>query len=185
MEHGRRRRPTIDMTYRLKIGESIVELDVSPPAGGQALSVRLGEGSYQVLYRALPESRLHMTINGRGTEAVVIPGEQGKHIFVKGRTFFVQDADRLPMRHGKKKGPEESPAEVTPPMPSVVVRVLVEEGDPVKRGDSLVVVSAMKMETTLVAPSNGRVKKINTSVGAKVAPGDILVEIEEGGSTDA
>jgi biotin carboxyl carrier protein len=49
----------------------------------------------------------------------------------------------------------------------------------VKRGQGLVVVSAMKMQTTLRAPSNGRVKKINTSIDAKVAPGDILVEIEE------
>ena len=64
-------------------------------------------------------------------------------------------------------------------MPSVVVRIMVEEGDLVKKGQGLIVVTAMKMETTLVAPSDGRVIKINTSIDAKVAPGDILVEVEE------
>jgi biotin carboxyl carrier protein len=42
-----------------------------------------------------------------------------------------------------------------------------------------VVVTAMKMETTLAAPKDGLVKRINTSVQSKVMPGDILVEIEE------
>jgi len=74
---------------------------------------------------------------------------------------------------------DETPGEVTPPMPAVVVRILIHEGDRVKRGQGLIVVTAMKMETTLVAPSDGRVKKINTSEGAKVVPGEILVEIEE------
>ena len=68
---------------------------------------------------------------------------------------------------------------MTPPMPSVVVRILVSEGAVVKRGQGLVVVTAMKMETTLVAPYDGKVKKINAAINRKVAPGDILVEIEE------
>ena len=64
-------------------------------------------------------------------------------------------------------------------MPSVVVRILVEEGEQVKRGQGLVVVSAMKMETILRAPSDGIVRKINTVLDQKVSPGDILVEIQE------
>jgi biotin carboxyl carrier protein len=65
-------------------------------------------------------------------------------------------------------------------MPAVVVRILVAEGDLVKAGQGLVVVSAMKMEAVLAAPHGGLVKRINTTLEAKVAPGDILVEIEEG-----
>ncbi len=64
-------------------------------------------------------------------------------------------------------------------MPSVVVRVLVKEGDRVVKGQGLVVVTAMKMETTLKAPHSGVVRKVNTYPEAKVMPGDILVEIEK------
>jgi len=74
---------------------------------------------------------------------------------------------------------DDIPGDITPPMPSVVARILVAEGDRVERGQGLVVVSAMKMETTLVAPYNGWVRKINTRAEAKVAPGDTLVEIEK------
>ena len=67
-------------------------------------------------------------------------------------------------------------------MPAVVVAVLVEVGRKVARGDPLVVLSAMKTETQLASPIAGRVKVVSAVVGAKVRPGDVLVEVE-GGST--
>ena len=64
-------------------------------------------------------------------------------------------------------------------MPSTVVAVLVVEGDKVAPGDRVVVVSAMKMETTLTAPYGGTVTAVHVVVGDKVMPGKILVEIEK------
>jgi biotin carboxyl carrier protein len=67
-------------------------------------------------------------------------------------------------------------------MPAVVIAVLVEEGRAVARGEPLVVVSAMKTESQLVSPLAGRVRSVNTRVGARVRPGEILVQVEpEGG----
>ena len=63
-------------------------------------------------------------------------------------------------------------------MPAVVIRILAAEGDPVDKGQSLMVLSAMKMEATLTAPYRGVVKKIHAAVGAQVMPGEILMEIE-------
>jgi biotin carboxyl carrier protein len=60
----------------------------------------------------------------------------------------------------------------------VVVKILVAAGDDVRQGDGLVVVSAMKMETTLSAPFDARVAGINAAEGDKVMPGDILVDLE-------
>ena len=64
-------------------------------------------------------------------------------------------------------------------MPAVVVSVLVNAGDQVNQGDGVIVVAAMKMETTLTAPYDGKVIKINASEGDNVMPGDILVDIEK------
>ena len=77
--------------------------------------------------------------------------------------------------------PNLPPGAVTPPMPAKVVAVLVAEGQAVGRGDPLVVVSAMKMETQLVSPLAGRVKSVRTQAGAQVRPGEILVEVEPAG----
>jgi biotin carboxyl carrier protein len=70
-------------------------------------------------------------------------------------------------------------------MPSVVVRILVAEGDQVEKGQGVVVVMAMKMETTLRAPFSGKMLKINVSVGDKVMPGQILVDIEREAEADS
>ncbi|NOZ87558.1 MAG: biotin/lipoyl-binding protein [Deltaproteobacteria bacterium] len=71
--------------------------------------------------------------------------------------------------------------DVTPPMPAVVARLLVERGQHVERGQAMVVVSAMKMETTLAAPRDGVVTAVNIAEGDKVSPGQILIEVEPGG----
>jgi pyruvate carboxylase len=63
-------------------------------------------------------------------------------------------------------------------MPAVVVRIQVSEGDSVKQGQGVIVVESMKMETTLTAPFNGRVRTVNVAVGDKVMPGRILVDID-------
>lgn len=167
------------MKYRLKIWEETVALDVSVSAGKQNAEFTIGEKAYSVHYRTIPDHCLHMIVDGKGVNAFVADGGEGKHVFLKGKSFLVRDADQLSSRRAKRRGPDQTPGDVTPPMPSVVVRIMVEEGDLVKKGQGLIVVTAMKMETTLVAPSDGRVKKINTSIDAKVAPGDILVEVEE------
>ena len=75
---------------------------------------------------------------------------------------------------------EAVPDRVTPPMPATVVRVLVAVGDAVEAGQKVVVVAAMKMETTLRAPRAGVVRAVNVTPGQQVRPGEELVEIGEG-----
>ena len=165
--------------YRLRISEETADVDVSNSENEQNAWFTIGEKAYNVRYQPIPDNCLHLVVNGKAAVAFVARGDQGKYVFANGKSFLVQDADQLPSRRAGRSSPDQSPGDVTPPMPSVVVRILAKEGDLVKKGQGLVVVTAMKMETTLVAPSDGSVRKINTSMDAKVAPGDILVEIEE------
>ena len=60
------------------------------------------------------------------------------------------------------------------PMPGKVVSLRVEEGETVKKGDPLVVLSAMKMETNVSAPIDGVVKSIAVSQGMNVEASDLL-----------
>ncbi len=63
------------------------------------------------------------------------------------------------------------------PMPGVVLRVLVAEGQTVKAGDALVVLEAMKMEQTIKTTIDGQVGTILVKPGQVVAPGQMLIEI--------
>jgi len=167
------------MKYRLNVGDEIPDLQVLKSENPGLLRFIASDREHDVSFKVLGANHYQLTVNGKSTEAFVVSDHQGKHVVIKGRSFFVQDADKLPQRRAGTGRTEDFVGDVTPPMPAVVVRIMVKEGDRVKKGQGLVVVTAMKMETTLAAPRDGRVKKINTSLQAKVAPGDILVEIEE------
>ena len=68
---------------------------------------------------------------------------------------------------------------LTAPMPATVLRVLVKAGDTVRRGDSLVILEAMKMELPVRATTAGTVRAVHCREGELVQPGVTLVEIDE------
>ena len=167
------------MKYHLKVGQDTSDMEVSSTGNPQSLRITTADKGFDVTYQRISEDCLWMVVDGKATKAFVTAASEGTHVFLAGHSYLVQDADRIAVRTARRGFHDETSKDVTPPMPSVVVRILVSEGAPVKRGQGLIVVTAMKMETTLAAPFEGKVKKINVSIHQKVAPGDILVEIEE------
>jgi biotin carboxyl carrier protein len=63
------------------------------------------------------------------------------------------------------------------PIPGVVVRVLLEAGEPVKAGAILLVVEAMKMENEFKAPFDGLIESVHVAAGDTVAGGQLLVVV--------
>jgi pyruvate carboxylase len=68
--------------------------------------------------------------------------------------------------------------QVAAPMPGVVVSVTVQSGDAVTKGQRLAVLEAMKMETVVVAPSDGRIAELLVASGTQVEAGDLLCRLE-------
>jgi propionyl-CoA carboxylase alpha chain len=64
------------------------------------------------------------------------------------------------------------------PMPGLIVRINVAEGDEVQEGQALATVEAMKMENILKAERRGVVKKISASAGASLKVDDVILEFE-------
>lgn len=65
------------------------------------------------------------------------------------------------------------------PMPGTIWKVLVKEGDTVKRGDSVLILEAMKMENNIASEYNGTVKRIFVKEGSFVKAESVIMEIEE------
>jgi 3-methylcrotonyl-CoA carboxylase alpha subunit len=68
---------------------------------------------------------------------------------------------------------------LTAPMPGKVVQVLVAAGDAVTKGQALLVLEAMKMETTISAPADGVVKDVRFAAGDQVEDGAALIVMED------
>lgn len=68
--------------------------------------------------------------------------------------------------------------DVKAPMPGMVLRLHVKEGDSIKKGDALLVLEAMKMENVIKAAGDGVVKKINISEKTAVEKNQVLIVLE-------
>ena len=75
------------------------------------------------------------------------------------------------------KGAAGAGEPVNAPLPGVVTQVLVAAGQAVKKGDTVVVLEAMKMENNIDADRAGVVKQILVQQGATVMEGDVLIVI--------
>jgi len=67
-------------------------------------------------------------------------------------------------------------SEVKAPMPGLVLKVMVTEGDEVKKGDNLFVLEAMKMENIIKSPADVVVKTVKLKPGDKVEKGQVLLQ---------
>ena len=63
------------------------------------------------------------------------------------------------------------------PMPGLVVDILVKEGQSIKKGDTIIILEAMKMENSLKAMTDATVKKILVAIGAAVDKNAVLVQM--------
>ena len=83
-----------------------------------------------------------------------------------------------PAEAPKPKASDVGGTPVTAPMPGMIVKYEKKVGDAVSKGDTVVILEAMKMENALPAPTDGTIKAINFGDGDSVAKNDVLAVIE-------
>lgn len=85
----------------------------------------------------------------------------------------------FPEKYKNKKPYEEiNPDLVRAFLPGTIVEILTKPGKKVEEGEVLVILEAMKMRNSIVAPHHGKVKKIFVSLGQMVAKNFVMVELE-------
>lgn len=94
------------------------------------------------------------------------------------RSVFVRDTEATKSMKIHPKVDPSVKGEVGAPMPGTVIDVRVSKGDFVKKGEPLLVLSAMKMETVVSAPCDGVVKSLSVSKDLKIDGDDLLLKIK-------
>jgi len=125
---------------------------------------RVGNGVYRV------------EDDGRSELVYVAGSANDQWVFVDGRVFRgdLGDVRDRPRRSARVDGPQA----LTAPMPATVIKVLVQPGAAVKKGDTIVLLEAMKMELPIRAPADATVKAVHCRDGELVQPDTTLVELE-------
>ncbi|MFK3959435.1 pyruvate carboxylase [Pseudalkalibacillus hwajinpoensis] len=140
--------------YGMRLGEE-VEVEIEQ---GKTLIVKLvsvGEPNLE------GKRTLYFELNGQPRE-VVIKDENIKTAIA-----------------AKPKADRTNPNHIGATMPGTVIKVLVEKGERVNKGDHLMITEAMKMETTVQAPRSGTVEHIHVANGEGIESGDLLLEMNE------
>ena len=124
---------------------------------------------------ASPLSDGEVRLGQSGSRAWVAGSGDARWVFLDGRTYVFELQKGRTAR--RQTGHHEA---LTAPMPATVRRINVAVGDRVKRGDTLIVLEAMKMELPVKAAADGVVELINCRESELVQPGTTLIELEAG-----
>ena len=153
-------------------GAQIVEIPVRGgglASGSRGYDLRLPSGR-EASVRGKPAAGGRWEVDIDGTRQPLTVVAHGGRL-----TVFRGGCRREFARHdpGAVSGGLEMAGGLTAPMPGRIVSVLVEPGEPVREGQAVLVLEAMKMEHTLTAPADGTVEEV------RFAPGDLVDEATE------
>ncbi|MBX7074212.1 MAG: pyruvate carboxylase [Pirellulales bacterium] len=107
-------------------------------------------------------------------------GQRTVFFELNGQPRSVKAADNsLEAEVGRRaKANPHDPREIGAPMPGMVVKVNVSEGDSIAKGQKLLTLEAMKMQTNLAAERDGKVGEVLVQAGTQVETGDLVIRLE-------
>jgi biotin carboxyl carrier protein len=119
------------------------------------------------VYRVEDEGRADVVyVAGTGDE---------RWAFWNGQVFRAR-RDSSP-RTARRAGQSDVAQALTAPMPATVIAIRVRPGDAVKKGDTVVILEAMKMELPIRSPADATVSAVHCREGQLVQPDAVLVEL--------
>jgi 3-methylcrotonyl-CoA carboxylase alpha subunit len=141
------------------------------------------DGGHEAHIRICGEGYMEMILDGQQMEFFISTDEEGNgHVSYKGFIFRVNRNDVLLSNQeilgSFDSGGGKNDGKIISPMPGKVIQIKVEKGDKVIRGQTLLIVEAMKMENYIAAPSDGIVEEIKVKVGEMVNSSTRLVQLK-------
>ena len=143
--------------------EQIDQLDMIYDANSSQYHVLKEGKSHQARLSHNPTNPKEINILLNGTEHTVI----------------IKDAvDQMVDKMGLSVLEDVTAGDVMAPMPGLILDIMVNAGDTVNKGDSLLILEAMKMENVIKAEADGVVKTVTLSKGDTVEKNQLIIEME-------
>jgi biotin carboxyl carrier protein len=169
------------MSLEIKLDKRIATVEIIKQYE-TLLEIKVDDRVYQIDLMHNDEGIFSILENGRSYNIELVPQSKLKHYtaytLYDSYNVEVIDAEsryRSNRSNGTQMASEKS---IISPMPGKVVKIPVKLGDAVKKGDTLITISAMKMESEYKSPMDGTIAKIHVAEGSTVDANQVLIEIE-------
>lgn len=164
------------MKYVTTIGEECYEVEIK---GEDELFVD-GQRMFIDFRSVAGQSVYSLIVNGKSYEALVQPAEEGLEVLLRGHLFQACVEDERQRRLRQSSGSTtvlRGEFHFKAPMPGLIIKVRVREGQEVKEGDRLIVLESMKMQNELASPSDGTVRNLRIKPGDNVEQNQVLLTL--------
>lgn len=148
-------------------------LEITPL--GDGYQVQFGEEAGDVYFAREANGQLTFILDGRKVETYVSADGKRRWVSFGGQTWMLEKSSGM-VRGGVSGA---ASGRLLAPMPGQIRAVKVSEGDAVTKGQTLLVLEAMKMEIRIQAPMDGVVARLAVEEGQTVEREEILVEVGE------
>lgn len=130
------------------------------------------------------DNTFHIIRNNKGYTATLVSlnaEEKMMVINVNGTDYEIAVKDKydlLLQQLGISAKSSSAAQVIKAPMPGLIINIVAVEGAEVKKGDTLIMLEAMKMENVIKSPRDGKVKKVNVALKQAVEKNQVLLEFE-------
>lgn len=133
--------------------------------------ITLGPKTFDVSLAGISLENLVLKVGDSLFQVPLKTHKEKAYLIIGGKDVLIESPSKV-----KKKG--EAEGHMLSPMPGKILRLMVSAGDEIKKGDTLLIMEAMKMEHKVKASKNGKVLKVFYAEGEQVEGGIELVEME-------
>ena len=169
------------MSIEIKLDNRIATVEILKQFEN-LLEIKVDDKIYQVDLMHNDEGIFSILANGRSYNIELVPQTKTKHYtaytLYDSYDLEVIDAESRYLRNRAGTTQLLSENTIVSPMPGKVVKIPFSVGDVVKKGDTIITISAMKMESEYKAPMDGIIAFIHVKEGNTVEANQILIEIE-------
>lgn len=168
------------MSLELKIGERNAKINILEHEGSR-YKVQIDSRTYDLDIEKVESNAYSILMDGKSLSIEMVEGATPNQYNVNtiDRYYEIEILDAVSRYRARAKSQLELGGNIiSTPMPGKIVKILVAQGDTVEKDQTVIIVSAMKMESEYKCSSNGIVKAVHVSEGNAVEGNQPLIEIE-------
>ena len=162
---------------QLKFKDNEYELKLEKQNDNQAIVINNEKFEFSSIL--IDTNIFSVLFDGSKTNVYVAEDDSRFYVNIDGNNFTLEKVKAEEKSFGEEDKNLGDKQKVKPPMPGSIVKVLVSKGQKVEEGTGLIIIEAMKMETTMYSSISGIITEVNATAGEQVDSDKVLLTVEK------